>query len=158
MPILTADNLPTRSRQARFAIDHCTAAPVSVEELRGRISARPKGAGVRAVAYVYGPVAPQLTATAYGPHFAVGVTDHETFNSLASLGTGGLRSIEQVLEGLLTEFPAESGFDIVLTTIPVDGETWPAGLKADYQLRECHAKARRTALAEGRRQFWYARS
>ena len=158
MPILTPDVLATRSRQARFAIDHCTAAPTSVEELRGRIAARPTGAGVRAVAYVYGPVAPQLRATAYGPHFAVGVTDHETFNSLASLGSDGLRSIEQVLESLLTEFPAESGFDIVLTTIPADGETWLAGLKADFQLRECHAKARQTALAEGRRQFWYVRN
>lgn len=29
------------------------------------------------------------------------------------------------------------------------GETWPAGLKADYQLRECRAKSRRTALTEG---------
>ena len=157
MPILTADVLATRSRQARFAIDHCTAAPTSVEELHGRIAARPKGAGVRAVAYVYGPVVPERRATAYGPHFAVGVTDHETFNSLVSVGSSGLRSIEQVLGSLLAEFPTESGYDIVLTTIPVDGETWPAGLKADYQLRECYAKSRRTALAEGLRQVWYAR-
>ena len=63
MPILSADNLATRSRQARFVIDQCTAAPTSVEELRARIAARPKSDRVRAVAYVYGPVAQQIRAT-----------------------------------------------------------------------------------------------
>jgi hypothetical protein len=158
MPILTADNLATRSRQARFAIDHCTAPPASVEELHARVSSRLKSDGVRAAAYIFGPVAHPLRATSYGPHFAIGVTDHETYSSFASLGTAGLRSIEQVLTDLQEEFPATAGFDIVFATIPMAAEMWPGGLKADYHLRECHAKARRTALAEGLRHVWYVRS
>jgi hypothetical protein len=158
MPILTADNLATRSRQARFAIDHCTAPPASVEELQVRIGSRPKSDGVRAIAWIFGPVEHPLRATSYGPHFSVGVSDHETYSSFASLGSGGLRSIEQVLAGIQEEFPATAGFDIVFATIPMAGETWPAGLKADCYLRECHARARQTARDEGLRHVWYARS
>ena len=158
MPILTADNLATRSRQARFAIDHCTAPPTSIEELHARFASRPKSDGVRAVAWIYGRVAHKLRSTSYGPHFSVGVSDHEAYSSLTSLGSAGLRSIEQVLASLLEEFPVTAGFDIVFATIPMAAEAWPAGLKADYHLRECHAKARRTALAEGLRHVWYVRS
>jgi hypothetical protein len=157
MPILSTANLATRSRQARFAIDHCTAAPKSAAELHARIAARPKADGTRAVAYVYGPVQAPLRATSYGPLFAVGVTDHEAAPSVSLVGTVGLRSIEQVLGGLLGEFPATFGYDVVLATIPTAGETWPAGLKADCQLRECHAKAGQTARAEGLKRVWYAR-
>ncbi len=157
MPILTAVNLATRSRQARFAIDRCTAPPASVEELRHRIAARLKPGAARAVAYVFGPVTKPLRATAYGPHFVLGVNDHEGYGAFASLGSAGLRSIEQVLTRLLEEFPAEAGYDVVFATIPMDGDTWRAGLKADSDLRECHAKARQTARQERLRHVWYAR-
>jgi len=157
MPILTADNLATRSRQARFAIDRCTAPPASVEELQHRIASRLKSDAARAVAFVFGPVTHPLRATKYGPHFAVGVNDHEAFSAFASLGSAGLRSIEQVLADLLKEFPAEAGHDIVFATIPMAAEIWPAGLKADSHLRDCHAKARQTARQEGLRHVWYAR-
>jgi hypothetical protein len=86
------------------------------------------------------------------------VSDHEAYSSLTSLGSAGLRSIEQVLAGLLEEFPVTAGFDIVFATIPAAAEAWPAGLRADYYLRECHARARRTALDEGLRHVWYLRS
>ncbi len=157
MPILTAVNLPTRSRQARFAIDRCTAPPASAEELRHRIALRRKPDAARAVAYVFGAVTQPLRATAYGPHFSVGVNDHESFSAFASLGSAGLRSIEQVLGSLLQEFPAEAGYDIVFATIPMAGDTWRAGLKTDSDLRECHAKARQTARQERLRHVWYAR-
>jgi hypothetical protein len=156
MPILTADNLATRSRQARFAIDRCTEPPASVEDLRLRIASRLKSDAARAVAFVFGPVAHPLRATTYGPHFAVGVNDHEAYSAFASLGSAGLRSIEQILTDLQEEFPATDGFDIVFVMIPVAGETWPAGLKSDGHLRECHAKARQTARHEGLRHVWYA--
>jgi hypothetical protein len=157
MPILTADNLETRSRQARVAIDGCTVLPASTEELRVRKASRVKPDAVRAVAFIYGPVAHALRATSYGPHFALGVSDDEAYSSFASLGSAGLRSIEQILTDLQEEFPATAGFDIVFTTIPAAGETWPAGLKSDGHLRECHAKARQTARDEGLRHVWYAR-
>jgi hypothetical protein len=156
MPIVTTETLATRSRQVRFAIDHCTAPPITIEELKSRIAARPRADGVRAVAYVYGPNARHQNAPDYAPHFALGVTDHES-PTLSLNGPFELQSIERVLAELLDEFPATAGYDVVLTTIPMTGETWPAGLKADYELRECHAKARQTALAEGLRHVWYAR-
>jgi len=158
MPILTADNLATRSRQARFAIDRCTAPPESVEELNARIASRSNSDATRAVAWIFGPVVHPLRVTSYGPHFSVGVSDHETYCSFASLGSGGLRSIEQVLAGLQEEFPATRGFDIVFAMVPMTGDSWPAGLKADYELRECHARARRTAHHEGLRHVWYVRT
>ena len=157
MPIITAVNLPTRSRQARFAIDRCTAPPASVEELRLRIASRPKSDAARAAAYVFGPVTHPLRATTYGPHFVLGVNDHEAYSAFASLGSAGLRSIEQVLTSLLEEYPAGAGYDVVFATIPMTGETWLAGLKADSDLRECHAKARQTARHERLRHVWYAR-
>jgi hypothetical protein len=158
MPILTAHKLATRSRQARFAIDHCTAPPTSVTELRARIAARPKSEVARAVVYIFGPVSQQNRATSYGPHFAVGVTDHENLKSFSSQGPIDLRTIEEVLAGILEEFPSTAGHDVVLTTIPATGEMWAAGLKADYDLRECHAKARRIAQAEGLKHVWYVRT
>ena len=69
-----------------------------------------------------------------------------------------MRPIEQVFASLLEQFPASAGYDVVLATIPDQGEMWLAGLKVDYELRECHAKGRRTALAEGLRHVWYVRS
>jgi hypothetical protein len=53
MPILTADNLETRSRQARIAIDGCTAAPATATKLRVRKLSRVKRDAVRAVACNY---------------------------------------------------------------------------------------------------------
>ncbi len=158
MPILTADKLATRARQARFAIDHCTAAPASIEELKSRIAARPIVDGKRAAAYVFGPVESPIGATSYGPHFALGVTDHETPTTFSLHGPFELRSIEDVLADLLEEYPPTAGYDVILANIPATGEMWPAGLKTDYELRECQARARRIALAEGLRHVWYARS
>lgn len=157
MPILTSDNLATRARQARFAIDRCTTPPTSIGELKTRIVARPNPSGTAAAAYVFGPVARSGWVTSYGPHFALGVADYESGSSFASIGSEGLRTIEQTLVDLLKEFPVESGHDVVFATIPATGEMWQAGLKADYQLRECHARARRAALSEGLRHVWYAR-
>jgi hypothetical protein len=157
MPILTTETLATRSRQARFAIDHCTTPPTSIEELKSRIAARPRAGGMQAVAYVYGPNARHLNATDYDPHFAVGVTDHEVAATYSLHGSVELETIEQSLAELLEKYPATAGYDVVLSTIPTTGEMWPAGLKADYELRECHAKARRAALAKGLRHVWYAR-
>ena len=157
MPILTADNLETRSRQARFAIDGCTAPPASTTELQARKVARVKPDAVRAVAFIFGPVAHPQRASSYGPHFSMGVSDDVAIRSFASLGSEGLRSIEQILADLREEFPATAGFDIVFVTIPAAGETWPAALKSDGHLRECHARARRTAIGEGLRHVWYVR-
>src|SRR5436190_10530010 len=158
MPILTADNLETRSRQARLAIDGCHSPPASTEELRARKASRVKPDAVRAVAFIFGPVALAQRATSYGPHFALGVSDDVAISSFASLGSTGLRLIEQILADLQEEFPATAGFDIVFVTIPAAGETWPAALKSDGHLRECHARARRTAIGEGLRHVWYVRS
>lgn len=158
MPILTANNLETRSRRARLAIDGCHFPPTSIQELRARKASRVKPGAVRAVALIYGPVADSQRATSFGPHFALGVSDDVAYSSFASLGSADLRSIEQILTDLQTKFPATAGFDIVFATIPAAGETWPAALKSDGHLRECHAKARRTAIEEGLRHVWYVRS
>lgn len=111
-----------------------------------------------AVAYVYGPVAETIRATTYGPHFAVGISDHETLKSFSAHGANDVRPIEQVLAGLLEELPVDGGYDVVLATIQGQGEMWPAGLKVDYELRGCHDKARRAARGEGLRGVWYVRS
>src|SRR5436190_21312900 len=104
MPFLTADNLETRSRQARLAIDGRRSPPTSTEELRARKTSRVKPNAVRAVAFIYGPVADSQRATSYGPHFAMGVSDDEAYGPFASLGSTGLRSIEQILTDLQAEF------------------------------------------------------
>ena len=155
MPILTADNLTLRAWQARSAIDACDTPPATIDDLKSRIAARPKSDGKRAVAFVLGPVKETRRATAYGPHFVMGVTDHEHQPEFSPRKSGELRTIESVLSRLLNEFPVDAGFDIVLATIPMIGDSWDAGLKGDFHLRECHAKARRTALAEGLRHVWY---
>lgn len=76
------------------------------------------------------------------------------YGAFASLGSAGLRSIEQVLTTLLDEFAPGAGYDIVFATIPIAGETWLAALRSDSHLRECHAKARQTARHERLRHVW----
>ncbi|MBI3861676.1 MAG: hypothetical protein HY290_07250 [Planctomycetia bacterium] len=142
----------------RLAIDNCTVSPKAPAELQARIASRPKSDGMRAVAFVYGPVLEPRRASAYGPHFSMGVTDYVTEKSFSEPVPVGVRTIEDVAADLLHRFPPNAGFEIVLATVPIAGESWPAGLKADYHLRECHAKARRTALAEGLRHVWHVRS
>jgi hypothetical protein len=79
------------------------------------------------------------------------VSDHETSATISLSGPVGVCTIEQVLAELLDEFDAAKGFDVVLATIPVAGEAWSVGLKSDHRLRECLAKAGKTARAEGLR-------
>ena len=98
MPISVAYT-PERSTAASFVrgIPPSVAAgyaSVHLGQANARIAARTKGAGVRAVAYVYGPVVPERRATAYGPHFAVGVTDRD--GRLV-----GAISVDDLLEALL---------------------------------------------------------
>jgi hypothetical protein len=151
VPKLTPHNLAALASRVRLEVDHASAPPATVEEVRERRRSRLAAQSPRrAVLYVFGPTS-GFHDLEYAQHYSVGLADDET---IAIGTTPEVSTIERVLTRDLAKFPAGQGFDLVVAFIG-GSSTKAADLKPDADLRECFDRARRVAMEVGLKKLWY---